>query len=70
MSIFPSVEWFDDIREIYNSDDSFQSGGGGALEAEIGIKIGDQIFQLSFTGEKCVDTHVINDDALIDLDFY
>jgi len=70
LATFPSVEWFDSVREIYNSDDSFQSAGGGALEAEVGIKIGDQIFQISFTGEQCVSTSIINDEALIDLDFY
>jgi hypothetical protein len=70
LAIFPSVEWFDEVRAIYNSDDSFQSAGGGALEAEVGIKIGDQIFQISFTGKQCVNTSVISDAALIDLDFY
>ena len=70
MALFPSVEWFDQVREIYNSDDSFQHGGGGALEATIGIRTGDRVFQLTFAGVQCVKAIEISDEALVDVDFY
>jgi len=30
MAAFPSVQWFEAVRAVFNADESYQGGGGGA----------------------------------------
>ena len=53
MVVFPSAEWFDSVREIYNSDSSLHSGGGGACHARAGLRIGTLDFLIVFDGLEC-----------------
>ena len=46
MASFPSVEWFDDVRDIFNNEESFRGGGGGQCNCVAGIKVGKQVFVL------------------------
>ena len=42
MAVFPSVQWFDAVRAVFNSDESFQGGGGGACNALVGALQGQR----------------------------
>ena len=67
---FPSVRWFDAVREIFNHDDSYRGAGGGHCNCVAGIKVGDAIFVLTFEGLECVRAVAADDAALDDVDFY
>ena len=70
MPTFPSVEWFDTVREIFNSDEAYQQAGGGTCDSMVGIKVGDGLFMLVFDGEDCVEARTATDDDLSEADFY
>ena len=70
MPAFPSVEWFDAVREVFNSDKSYRGGGGGICDASVGIKAGQQIFFLTFEGFECIEAREVDENELEDTDFY
>ena len=67
---FPSVRWFDAVRDVFNNDDSYRGAGGGYCNCTAGIKIGDAIFVLTFEGQECVRAVAADDATLADVDFY
>ena len=67
---FPSVRWFDAVRDVFNNDDSYRGAGGGYCNCTAGIKIGDAIFVLTFEGQECVRAVAADDATLDDVDFY
>ena len=69
MPTFPSNEWFQSVREVYNSDPSLHSGGGGACNTTAGFKVGDESFVIVFEGLLCADIHVAGDAEMNDTDF-
>ena len=64
MSSFPSVDWFDEVRRVFNGDDSYRGAGGGHCNCLAGFKIGDRVFVVTFEGVEC------DDAALDEVDFY
>ena len=70
MASFPSVEWFDDVRDIFNNEESFRGGGGGQCNCVAGIKVGKQVFVLTFEGFECTDAHKASLRELDEVDFY
>ena len=70
MPVFPSVEWFDAVRGIFNSDDANRTAGGGMAEADVGIKFDDQVFLLKFAGFECESASEIQESDLEETDFY
>jgi len=70
MTPFPSVEWFDTIREIFNAEDSFRGGGGGTCNASVGFKIGTRAFLTTFEGFECSNAKEVNEAELAQADFY
>ena len=70
MPAFPSVEWFNAVRDVFNRDEQYHGGGAGACNAEVGIKVGDALFQLSFEGRDCAGATTIESAQLRELDFY
>ena len=67
---FPSVDWFDQVRAIYNKDDSYRGAGSGTCDCTVGIQVGKQLFQLIFEGFQCTQASKINTTDLDDCDFY
>lgn len=69
MAVFPSKEWFEEVREVYNSDLTLHSGGGGACDTTAGLRIGDQRYRIRFAGLECAEVKESNDVELEDSDF-
>ena len=69
MAVFPSRQWFEDVRDVYNSDRSLHSGGGGACDTTAGLSIGDQRYLIEFSGLVCSVVRESNDPELEDTDF-
>ena len=67
---FPSLRWFDAVREVFNGDESYRGAGGGYCNCVAGMKIGDEVFVLTFEGQECVDAAAADEAALDDVDFY
>ena len=70
MPIFPSVEWLDAVRLIFNANESYQRGGGGICDAKVGIKVSDKIFILEFESIRCEKSSDANESDLLVVDFY
>ena len=69
MAVFPSRQWFEEVRDVYNSDRSLHSGGGGACDTTAGFSIGDQRYLIEFSGLDCADIRESNDRELEETDF-
>lgn len=70
MALFPSVAWFDEVRNVFNADDRYRGAGGGYCNCVAGFKIADRIFVLTFDGVECSAAAEGDDEALDDVDFY
>jgi hypothetical protein len=69
MPSFPSTEWFQSVREVYNSDSSLHSGGGGACNTRAGFKVGDECYLIVFEGLDCEEVRAAGEDEMNDTDF-
>lgn len=70
MASFPSVYWFDEVRAVFNGDESYRGAGGGQCNCVAGMKVGDRVFVLTFEGFECSKAAEADDAALDDVDFY
>ena len=68
MPKFPSVEWFDAVREIVNSDEAFRRLG--TVDTTVGVKVGEELFQLDFEAFECTGAREIQESDLRDVDFW
>lgn len=68
MPQFPSIEWFESVRESANGDSQFTSQG--TVNCAMGVKVGEMAFAVSFEGFECAAVHAIAEAGLRDLDFY
>ncbi len=69
MAVFPSEQWFREVREVYNSDTSLHSGGGGACDSKAGLGIGDNYYKIEFAGLECANVGVCSESDLSEADF-
>ncbi len=67
---FPSVEWFDALREIVNADDVYRRIG--TCDAVVGIKVPDrqQYFRLTFEAFEVLDAMEVSESEAEDADFW
>ncbi|MCH8110323.1 MAG: hypothetical protein IIB15_09370 [Chloroflexi bacterium] len=68
MPAFPSIQWFDALREAVNEDARFRSLG--TCDAKVGIKTEQQAFLITFEAFECAGVEEIDEDSLRDADFY
>jgi len=66
---FPSLEWFQQVRNVYNSDSSLHKGGGGACHTTAAFKVKDQSYLIVFEGLKCADIRQASATEVNDADF-
>ena len=70
MPQFPSVEWFEQVREIFNGDESYQEAGGGMCDATMGIKVAENAYIVVFEGDECSEVREVPEPDLAEADFY
>ncbi len=70
MPQFPSTEWFQQVSDIFNADESYQQAGGGLCDATMGIKVAAQSYILVFEGAECGDVRQVPEADLTEADFY
>lgn len=68
MPKFPSIEWFNAVRDLVNADDAFRQLGN--VDAQVGIKVGDQLFSVDFEAFECMGAREIEESDLRDVDFW
>ena len=66
--LFPSVEWFRQLQESVNSDPEFRRLGN--VDAVMGVKVGDQVFIITFEAFECIGVREGTEYDLIDADFF
>ena len=50
MAVFPSLDWFRKVRDVYNSDGSLHKGGGGACHTTAAFKVNGQSYLIVSKG--------------------
>ena len=75
MPQFPSVDWFEQVREIFNGDESYQEAGGGMCDAVMGIRVGgvkvaSNAYIIVFEGDECSEVREVPEPDLAEADFY
>ena len=66
--IFPSVEWFQGLRELVNGDPDYRRLG--SVDATMGVKVGDKVFVITFEAFECSGVREGTEYDLIDADFF
>ena len=66
--VFPSVEWFQALRELVNSDEEFRRLGN--IDAVMGVKVGERVFVITFEAFECTEVREGTEYDLIDADFF
>lgn len=68
MPVFPSVEWFEEVRQSVNGSREFRALGN--CDTTMGVKVGDRAFCLKFEAFACEEVSEIGVEGLGELDFY
>lgn len=68
MPVFPSVEWFDAIKNIVNQDPAYRQLG--TVDTVIGVKVGSKIYELTFEAFECTNVKEVSENDLRDMDFW
>ena len=68
MPTFPSTEWFDAVCNLVNNDEAFRRLG--TVDARVGVKVGSQLYEITFEAFECTGVSEINENQLRDLDFW
>lgn len=68
MPSFPSVEWFEAVKNLVNEDESYRRLG--TFDATVGVKSGDASYQLTFEAFECAGVRKIDESGLRDVDFW
>ena len=68
MPEFPSIGWFEAVRQRANIDPQFTSQG--SCNCRMGVKVGDAAFTITFEGFECTAVSSIAEDDLRSTDFY
>jgi hypothetical protein len=68
MATFPSVEWFNAVKDLVNNDPNFRQLG--TIDTVAGVKVGNKIIELTFEAFECAGVREANENALRDMDFW
>ncbi len=68
MPTFPSIDWFEAVRELVNNDEEYKRLG--TFDSTVGVKSGDQVFELTFEAFECAGVREISENDLRDVDFW
>ena len=62
MLVFPSVEWFEEVKETVNRSKEFRALGN--CDANVGVKVGEKSFSLKFEAFSCEEVSEIGVEGL------
>ncbi len=65
---FPSLAWFEELRRLVNDDPAYRQIG--TVDASMGIKVGDEVFIVTFEAFECTSVRSGNEYDLINVDFF
>ena len=65
---FPSLAWFEALRELVNADPAYRRLG--TVDAAMGIKAGEQVFVITFEAFECRAVRAGSEYDLINVDFF
>ncbi len=65
---FPSLAWFEALQNLVNEDAGYRQFG--TVDADMGVKIGDDIFVVTFEAFQCKGVKVGTEYDLINVDFF
>ena len=68
MPSFPSVEWFNALKEIVNKDPDFRALG--TVDSVLGVKVGNKIIEITFDAFECMNVRDARENDLRDMDFW
>lgn len=68
MAKFPSVEWFEAVKELVNEDEEYKRLG--TVDSKVGIKVGDALYEVEFEAFECTGVREITEPDLRDVDFW
>lgn len=68
MPAFPSLEWFEAVKDLVNHDEAFRRLG--TVDARVGVKVGERIYELTFEAFECEGVRAIGPEGLLDCDFW
>ena len=66
--VFPSVAWFEELRRLVNNDPGYRQIG--TVDASMGVKVGDEVFVVTFEAFECSSVRSGNEYDLINVDFF
>ena len=68
MAKFPSVQWFEAVRDVVNGDERLHKLG--TCDAVMGVKVLDKAFEVTFEAFDCAGVREIPQSKLAKADFY
>jgi hypothetical protein len=68
MPVFPSVEWFNAIKDVVNADPKFRQSG--TIDVVFGVKVGEQIYEITFEAFECTGARQASEADLPNMDFW
>ena len=67
MPLFPSLEWFEALRDVVNNDPAFRQSG--MVDLVMGIDVGGATFKIVFDTWDVADVAVLDDPDSDEIDF-
>lgn len=67
---FPSLEWFEALNSAVREEDVFRRRGAGAADTRMGVKVGDDIYVVTFEAYTVAGVEKIDEGRLPEIDFY
>ena len=65
---FPSLAWFEALQGLVNGDAGYRQFG--TVDADMGVKVGDEVFVITFEAFQCKSVRSGNEYDLINVDFF
>ncbi len=65
---FPSLAWFQALQALVNEDAGYRQFG--TVDADMGVKIADDVFVITFEAFECKSVRTGNEYDLINVDFF
>ena len=66
--VFPSLDWFEALQRLVNDDPSYRQIG--TVDADMGVKVADEVFVVTFEAFECRSVRSGNEYDLINVDFF